>query len=241
MSEVANRDNRDMTVQTHSSKQMLSSSSTSTTTTTTTCHKRNNLNHKALSPTTTKPSHFSHLTPISISSSSNSKAMEDVWEGININLTSLNDHNTNTSKGAKFQDFLSRPFTNFSTIASADPSPPVTALTLSTRSEFHFDPLTHKDLQLGQPHHKNGSKVEPFGKPSGIKRILQSGDMRKARLMKNRESAARSRARKQENIASLVDFSISIYLAFNTFYRLRETAANQGKKGNLYRTYTAPF
>lgn len=149
--------------------------------------------------------------------------MEDVWEGIN--LTSLSDHNTNTntntSKGANFQDFLSSPFTNFSTIAS-DPSPPVTARTLSTRSEFHFDPLTHKDLQLGQPHHKNGSKVEPFGKPSGIKRILQSGDMRKARLMKNRESAARSRARKQENIASLVDFSISIYLAFNTFYRVRQ-------------------
>ncbi|KHN35541.1 Protein FD [Glycine soja] len=115
--------------------------------------------------------------------------MEDVWEGIN--LTSLSDHNTNTntSKGANFQDFLSSPFTNFSTIAS-DPSPPVTARTLSTRSEFHFDSATHKDLQLGQPHHKNGSKVEPFGNPFGNIRILPSGDMRKARLIKNRESAA---------------------------------------------------
>ncbi|KAH1206245.1 hypothetical protein GmHk_16G046758 [Glycine max] len=113
--------------------------------------------------------------------------MEDVWEGIN--LTSLSDHNTNTntntSKGANFQDFLSSPFTNFSTIAS-DPSPPVTARTLSTRSEFHFDSATHKDLQLGQPHHKNGSKVEPFGNPFGNMRILPSGDMRKARLIKNR-------------------------------------------------------
>lgn len=178
----------------------------SSTSTTTSCHSRNNLNHKALSPSTTKPSHFSHLTPRSSHISTNNKDMEDVWEGIN--LTSLSDHNTNTntSKGANFQDFLSSPFTNFSTIAS-DPSPPVTARTLSTRSEFHFDSATHKDLQLGQPHHKNDSKVEPFGNPFGNMRILPSGDMRKARLIKNRESAARSRARKQENIASLINFS----------------------------------
>ena len=185
----------------HPSKQMLSSTST-----TTSCHSRNNLNHKALSPSTTKPSHFSHLTPRSSHISTNNKDMEDVWEGIN--LTSLSDHNTNTntSKGANFQDFLSSPFTNFSTIAS-DPSPPVTARTLSTRSEFHFDSATHKELPLGQPHHKNDSKVEPFGNPFGNMRILPSGDMRKARLIKNRESAARSRARKQENIASLINFS----------------------------------
>ncbi|TKY58305.1 FD protein [Spatholobus suberectus] len=166
--------------------------------------------------------------------------MEDVWEGIN--LASLNDPKTHmttttTSKGANFLDFLARPGTNFTIAADPSPSPPrpVTALSLSTRSEFHFDPLARKDLQLAQPHHNNASKIEPFGNPFqkrahscnsspavGNKRALPcgtaSGDTRNTRLMKNRESAARSRARKQETIAFfffflfLPRFSMIIYI-----------------------------
>lgn len=138
------------------------------------------------------------------------QTMEDVWEGIN--LPSFSDNNT--TKGAKIQDFLARPFT----ATTPSPPSPITVLSLNTRSEFHFDPLSHKDLQLAQPHHNSASKVETFCSqfqsrphmcnplPSfGNTKILRPsttlGDIRNARLMKNRESAARSRARKQENIA----------------------------------------
>ncbi|RDX75547.1 Protein FD, partial [Mucuna pruriens] len=124
------------------------------------------------------PSHFSH------------QAMEDVWEGIN--LASPNDHTT--SKGAKFQDFLA---------IATDPSPPMTALSLGTRPEFHFDPLGRKDLQLGLPHHNPTPKLPPF-------RNLASGDTRNARLIKNRESAARSRARKQEIFAYVFELKQKI-------------------------------
>ncbi|CAJ1942303.1 unnamed protein product [Sphenostylis stenocarpa] len=171
---------------------LSSSSSTTTTTTTTTCTcNKNNLNNKTLSSSPSSlPSHFSHQTQRTNNFSSN-KAMEDVWE--DINLTSLSNHSPNTthiSKGAKFQDFLARPFNTF----TVDPSP-VTALTLSTRSEH---PLPHKNLQLAQ----TVSKTDPFAIPFANKSAPASRDMRDARLMKNRESAARSRARKQENIAS---------------------------------------
>ncbi|XP_052725224.1 bZIP transcription factor 27-like [Vigna angularis] len=174
--------------------QMLSSSSINTTTTT--CN-RNNLNHKPLS--SSLPSHFSHQTPTT-NNTTNNKAMEDVWDGIN--LTSLSGHNTNTtptSKGANFQDFLARPFNSFTVDTS-----PVTALTLSTRSEY---PPPQKDLQLVH----TASKTEPFAHPFSNKRATPpSRDMRDARLMKNRESAARSRARKQENIASSTTLSFRV-------------------------------
>ncbi|XP_022640132.1 bZIP transcription factor 27-like isoform X1 [Vigna radiata var. radiata] len=195
---------------------MLSSSSINTTTTT--CN-RNNLNHQT--PTT--------------NNTTNNKAMEDVWDGIN--LTSLSGHNsdtTPTSKGANFQDFLARPFNSFTVDTS-----PVTALTLSTCSEY---PPRQKDLQLVH----NASKTEPFAHPFSNKRAPPSRDMRDARLMKNRESAARSRARKQ---AYLFELKQKIKQLREENARLRkqqqlqlgESATNEWKKGNLYRTYTAPF
>lgn len=166
---------------------MLSSSSINTTTTT--CN-RNNLNHQT--PTT--------------NNTTNNKAMEDVWDGIK--LTSLSGHNsdtTPTSKGANFQDFLARPFNSFTVDTS-----PVTALTLSTCSEY---PPRQKDLQLVH----NASKTEPFAHPFSNKRAPPSRDMRDARLMKNRESAARSRARKQENIASSSTLSFRVSPLFRVF------------------------
>jgi len=152
-------------------------SSSSTTTTTTTCTCNRNNNL------------------------SSNKSMEDVWDSIK--LTSLSDHNTtHISKATKFQDFLARPFNSF----AVDPSP-VTALTLSTRSEY---PPPHKDLRLLH----TAPKTEPFADPLSNKRAPPaSRDMRHARLMKNRESAARSRARKQENIA----FSLSSVTKIHSF------------------------
>ncbi|ESW28187.1 hypothetical protein PHAVU_003G266100 [Phaseolus vulgaris] len=155
--------------------------------------------------------------------------MEDVWNGIN--STALSEHNTtHISKGAKFQDFLAGPF---------NPSP-VTALTLSTRSSEYL-PL-HKDLQLLH----TASKTEPFAHPFSNERAPPaSRDMRNARLMKNRESAARSRARKQAYLIELKQKIEQLQEENARLIRqqqlLRETATNQWKRGNLSRTYTAPF
>ncbi|KAL2333833.1 hypothetical protein Fmac_015046 [Flemingia macrophylla] len=158
------------------------------------------------------------------------KMMEDVWKdiNININLTSLTDHHA-TSKAAKFQDFLQvRP--------SSPPASPLTALCLATHPESHID------LQLAQPHpHRTSTCKRPPTCPR---------ETRHARLIKNRESAARSRARKQESIAYEFELQQKIKQLQEENARLRrqqqplrETAANKqkGGKGNLYRTYTAPF
>lgn len=110
------------------------------------------------------------------------------------------------------------------------PSPapsPVTALSLSSsRPEFRFGSLRPKESQIVQPSHHHpddpaASKVDncfsitPFESlvctsslPCfGSKRLpaddCNPGDRRNKRMIKNRESAARSRARKQEKIASL--------------------------------------
>ena len=186
--------------------------------------------------------------PLSSSSSNSTRLMEEVWK--DINLASLNDQNTRpmtsgTFGGILFQDFLARPFSindppnimsssssPCSASASASPTPhPLTALSLGSRPQFHFDhhPLGAKGgvLVHQQPHHPDASKVPGgvscFGaNPSypfetlacssslpcfGSKRFDEPadaipGDRRNKRMIKNRESAARSRARKQEKIAS---------------------------------------
>ncbi|KAJ1413015.1 Basic-leucine zipper domain [Sesbania bispinosa] len=183
------------------------------------------------------------------------------------------------NKDVNFQDFLTPPL-NFTiaidppTTSTVSSSPsntssslhsPLTALSLSSH---HFEPLSHKDLQLAQPH---ASKVDPLCNPFqsqlvhdscdslssfGNKRFLESDDgnsrdRRTKRMMKNRESAARSRARKQENIAYTFELQQKIELLLAENARLRtqhqrllcDAAANQqqNKKGSLYRTSTAPF
>ncbi|XP_027347972.1 protein FD-like [Abrus precatorius] len=185
----------------------------------------------------------------SFSLKQNNKAMDDVWE--DINLASLSDQNstqhpitTTDPQGANFQDFLSRPLTNFSVAID-----PATALSLSTRPE-----LTHKDLQLAQPHHNPPLKVDPFQNRAhscasfgnNTKKSLQpdtnSGDRRNTRMMKNRESAARSRAymfELKQKVKLLQEENARLR---RQQQRLCETAANQRKKkGNLYRASTAPF
>ncbi|RDX70489.1 bZIP transcription factor 27, partial [Mucuna pruriens] len=153
--------------------------------------------------------------------------MEEVWK--DINLATLNDQNARPTRttaqanlgGVMFQDFLGRPFTIDppNTILSsastetaslycpcpASPAPPlVTALSLSSHPHFHFDHhLTHKP---SLPHHPSPSPLHTLA--SATKTFAQPapdctlGDRRNKRMIKNRESAARSRARKQETIAS---------------------------------------
>jgi len=104
--------------------------------------------------------------------------MEDVWK--DINLPSLPNHMSTTVSSPS----LMTPSSLHSTI------------NLNSLPEFPFDPLAHKDLHLEQNHHHTTtlSRVEAL--------LSNSIERRHKRIMKNRESAARSRARKQEIIAS---------------------------------------
>lgn len=112
---------------------------------------------------------------------------------------------------------------------STAPPPLVTALSLNSRPDhFPFDPLitlnknnnSHPLLQQQRnitapkvSHVVNPSPFDPsvgvvsnaftcFGKRFGEPPDVSPGERRNKRMIKNRESAARSRARKQEKIAS---------------------------------------
>jgi hypothetical protein len=108
--------------------------------------------------------------------------MEDVWK--DINLPSLNNNMCTTT--------VSSP--SLKTPTSLHSS----SINLNSLPEFHFDPLEHNNLQLEQSHHHTStvSKVEDL--------LNNTIERRNKRIMKNRESATRSRARKQESIVSLI-------------------------------------
>ena len=106
---------------------------------------------------------------------------------------------------------------------SSLPPPPVTALSLNSGPEFHFPdnsstdpfrPNSHHHLQSTNPISNISSFTSPFESLGSSSNLFQSfgkkrfpnssdnasGDRRHKRMIKNRESAARSRARKQESI-----------------------------------------
>lgn len=132
--------------------------------------------------------------------------MEEVWK--DISLSSLQDHSANYSldhhrhdrhhQGANFggmtlQDCLSRPFVNESSPVPAAPpvsaNPGTTMLNLNSVPELHFfdNPLRQNSNASGRK--RNVPETED----------KSTGDRRNQRMIKNRESAARSRARKQES------------------------------------------
>lgn len=161
-----------------------------------------------------------------------SNIMEEVWKDINLaTLNDQTTRPTTTHSmnlgGVMFQDFLGNidpPNTILSSASASSqtpslycpptpsPAPPlVTALSLSSRPHFHFDSLiTHKP-QHPAPAPSNISCLTNHTLASSVncKRYHEPaapdcalGDRRNKRMIKNRESAARSRARKQENITS---------------------------------------
>ncbi|KAJ4842429.1 hypothetical protein Tsubulata_027295, partial [Turnera subulata] len=190
------------------------------------------------------------------------------------------------------QDFLARPFTkdpparlvvsagstrcNNSTLYGSaaeppPPPPPATVLSLNSGSGLEF-----LDGNCGPVKRSSHSHEVLDSYPSLHKRRAaqesddnSSGDRRHKRMIKNRESAARSRARKQENLSRSL-FKRKIYYFYSHFVtssaytnelelevrhlteenaRLRRqhkelclaAAAQLPKKHTLYRTSTAPF
>lgn len=146
--------------------------------------------------------------------------MEEVWK--DINLSSLQDHNTNYSRdhdhhhqnanfgGMILQDFLARPFANEpSPVAAASSVLATTMLNLNSVPEFHFfdNPLRQNSI-LHQPNVSGRKRVVPETEDNS------TGDRRNQRMIKNRASAARSRARKQE---SDTHFILIIYFILECF------------------------
>ncbi|CAJ2635828.1 unnamed protein product [Trifolium pratense] len=145
--------------------------------------------------------------------------MEDVWK--DINLPSLNN-NMNTP--------VSSP-------SLKTPTSLHSSINLNSLPEFYFDPLEHKNLQLEQSHHHTSTL-------SNVEDILSNTiERRNNRIMKNRESATRSRARKQAYIFELKKKVKSLEEENARLKRQNHLCAEakQQRNGNLYRTSTAPF
>ncbi|KAG2243358.1 hypothetical protein Bca52824_094803 [Brassica carinata] len=183
----------------------------------------------------------------------------------------------NQNPNSIFQDFLNRPLnqepaiptmgssssngdtTTVSALLSSSPlaPPPATVLSLNSGSGFEFldnqDSLVTPNYNLHSHNHLNTSfeaLVTPtcFGEKRGQESNGEgSGNRRNKRMIKNRESAARSRARKQE-CASLSSPNLLLQKRNAENARLmrdqlRIAAENQQqpKKNTLQRASTAPF
>ncbi|XP_010266851.1 PREDICTED: protein FD-like isoform X2 [Nelumbo nucifera] len=145
--------------------------------------------------------------------------------------------------------------------------PPPTVLSLNSGPEFHYlenttDPLRSQS-QLYTPGNSAtpfflsslNTPFDPFAPSSAFssfckKRVPESddssGDRRHKRMIKNRESAARSRARKQAYTNEL-ELEVAYLKEENAKLRIQQqelylaAAAQLPKKHTLYRTSTAPF
>ncbi|XP_076950679.1 protein FD-like [Bidens hawaiensis] len=192
--------------------------------------------------------------------------MEEVWKDINLSTTTTNHHTTTAGKGYRgfvLQDFLAKPFSSNETptIVSSpgygSPSPPPQLLNLNSGpDQLNF--LT-EDEPFDQVLASANSSSGLLGTNIGGMRILPAtdraasgGDRRHKRMIKNRESAARSRARKQ----SILLPRAYINELENEVERLKEENARlkrqqqqlqvaitsqMTKKRGLQRTLTAPF
>ncbi|KAJ4963293.1 hypothetical protein NE237_023232 [Protea cynaroides] len=198
---------------------------------------------------------------------------EDLLLSQNNNIRNETTLSSNVG-GMIFQDFLSRPLnsnpSSTSTVVSASPpSLAQPAITLNLSSVPDFNLLENLDPFKSRPqfHSHLINAPSPFFFPSNSpifspfgskKRVSDSedssGHRRHKRMIKNRESAARSRARKQE---SLNELEMEIDHLKKEITSLRKEQEHQRqllqrqsifgrtaqlpKKDTLYRTSTAPF
>ncbi|XP_065847288.1 protein FD [Euphorbia lathyris] len=195
------------------------------------------------------------------------RSMEEVWQ--DINLACLDKNNNRSSfPGMILQDFLATPSRKDQTSAQVSPahhhqppddlinSRPATMLSLNSGSDFQY---METELSSRQNHHHflhTGFPSSGDGVLGSCPNILKkrrqenqengTGDRRDKRMIKNRESAARSRARKQ---AYTQELEMEVAQLREENARLRKQQENHlttdevktTKKKTLYRTSTAPF
>ncbi|XP_059636994.1 bZIP transcription factor 27-like [Cornus florida] len=248
----------------------LSAKSSSAWTTTTT----------SSSSTTPSPSSQIFPPPPSTPTTTRKKSMEEVWEDINTH-SSLHHHPT-TASAAAFQDFLTRAFNKDPPTmddyfhhqpssaggggARGPPPRPTTVLSLNsgldypkntTADHLRSNPqvVNHGIPSFWPPLQSLASSTAVFSSLAN-KRPPQndhdSRDLKVMRLIKNRDSAARSRARKQayineleEEVAHLVGENAKLrkqLLRENLYKKSCLAAPSQlPKKQSLSRSLTAPF
>ncbi|XP_076898740.1 protein FD-like [Bidens hawaiensis] len=191
--------------------------------------------------------------------------MEEVWKDINLSTTTTDHHTATAGKGSYrgfiLQDFLAKPFSSNDTPTtvsssgygspSPPPPPPPQLLKLNSGPD-QTRSVCPLDVPFDQVLASANSSSGLLGTNIGGMRILPptdraaaGGDRRHKRMIKNRESAVRSRARKQAYTNELE----------NEVERLKEenarlkrqqqlqvaTASQMTKKRGLQRTSTAPF
>eukprot|EP00256_Glycine_max_P030175 XP_006573542.1 protein FD [Glycine max] len=184
--------------------------------------------------------------------------MEEVWK--DINLATLNEQSTISTRpnveGVMFQDFLARPFTTIdppnttllssassetaanSLFSPASPGPPLVTLSLSSLPHHHHFRFEHPSSIPPPPSNKR------FAQPADHCSTI--GDRRNKRMIKNRESAARSRARKQAYTNEL-ELEVEHLKEENARLKRQQqqlyeaAVSEQKKKGTLCRASTAPF
>ncbi|KAF5765878.1 putative transcription factor bZIP family [Helianthus annuus] len=217
-----------------------------------------NINFRVSSRSTTLSSSSSSNTSSNLSIySNNTRTMEEVWKDINLSTT---NHPTAAVKGYRgfiLQDFLAKPFSSNDTPTSvSSPQPPV-LLTLNS-GLVQLDCLTEDQTpnicSLNVPFERVLGSADScsglFGHNIGGMRILPEdgtgGDRRHKRMIKNRESAARSRARKQAYTNELENEVERLKVENAKLKRQQKqlelaTKAQMTKKRGLQRTSTAPF
>ncbi|XP_022145433.1 protein FD-like [Momordica charantia] len=180
---------------------------------------------------------------------------------------SLHLHHHHASSASNFRGIILQDFLSSSTskndssaaaAATAAAAPP-TVLTLNSAGELHFpdnvNPAAHFRPHCHPmiPSSFHGPFDQVLGPPPFAKKRVpdsdchaNSGDRRQKRMIKNRESAARSRARKQAYTNEL-ELEVAHLMEENAKLRrqqeeLRAAAAAQvPRKHRLQRTSTAPF
>ncbi|XAR61626.1 hypothetical protein NMG60_11016094 [Bertholletia excelsa] len=179
--------------------------------------------------------------------------MEEMWKGLS--LPSPYQHPMAAAShhhAYNFQDFLTRPSDKLPpTRATNDSQEPLSAppcRCASALSLSYSQKTSHPSLA------NVGSVSPPLGdsvfaslcKKRATEIDENSGDQRHKRMMKNRESAARSRARKQAYTYQLEN-EVARLMAENAKLRrqldkYRSAASDKiPKRGRLERTLTAPF
>ncbi|KAL8231694.1 hypothetical protein R6Q57_001472 [Mikania cordata] len=197
--------------------------------------------------------------------------MEEVWKDINLSAT---NHHAATVKGYRgfiLQDFLAKPFSNNDTPTSVSspgygsqsppspqPPPPQQPMLLNLNSgpdqlNFLTDDPTRSVCALDVPFDQglasaNSSSGLLGNNVSGMRMLPATdrtgGERRHKRMIKNRESAARSRARKQAYTNELENEVERLKHENAKLIRQQEQVASSAqitKKRGLQRTSTAPF